>query len=82
LERLTINLPDHLAKRVRRISKQTGLKISRIVAQAMEERMHEEETPSQAPFHPSVSWKLKGPKITDRAFAKINKEPCRIVADH
>ena len=62
MKRLTVSLPDDLAKKVKRISEETGLKVSRIVAQALEERIIEEEEPSQAPIHPAALWKLKGRK--------------------
>ena len=61
MQRLTVSLPENLVKRVKHISLESGLKISRIVATALEQQLGEETTrPAEPPIHPTVLWKLKG----------------------
>jgi len=63
LERLTVSLPEDLVKKVKRTSQETGLKVSRIVARALEQHMSEQiESTLEPPIHPAVLWKLKGRK--------------------
>jgi hypothetical protein len=61
LERLTVSLPDSLVKKIKRISRESGLKVSRIVSKALEEHLAEQEASSlEAPIRPTVLWKLRG----------------------
>jgi hypothetical protein len=61
MQRLTVSLPENLVKRVKQISRQSGLKISRIVATALEEQLGDQTPqPEESPVHPTVLWKLKG----------------------
>jgi hypothetical protein len=61
MQRLTVSLPENLVKRVKHISRQSGLKISRIVATALEQQLGEQTPgPTEPAIHPTVLWKLKG----------------------
>lgn len=61
MERITISLPEDLVKRIKRISKESGLKVSRIVAMALREHLGTSApAPAEAPVHPTVLWKIKG----------------------
>jgi len=61
LDRLTVSLPEDTVKKVKRISRETGLKVSQIVATAIEQHLNEQlQSPAEAPIHPTVLWKLKG----------------------
>lgn len=61
MQRLTVSLPDELVKRVRQLSRSSGLKVSRIIAGAVEEHLGEEaRSQAEPPIHPTVLWKLKG----------------------
>jgi len=61
LERLTVSLPDSLVKKIKRISRETGLKVSRIVSKALEEHLAERgASPLEPPIRPTVLWKLRG----------------------
>ena len=56
-----MSLPDGLVKRVKQLSRNSGLKVSRIVANALEQQLEEETRLSAEPsIHPTVLWKLKG----------------------
>jgi hypothetical protein len=64
LERLTVSLPGDLVRKVKRISEESGLKISRIVAAALEQHLSEQVPPrAESPIHPTILWKLKGRKM-------------------
>jgi post-segregation antitoxin (ccd killing protein) len=61
MQRLTVSLPENLVKRVRHVSRESGLKISRIVATALEQQLGEQTPrPAEPPVYPTVLWKLKG----------------------
>jgi hypothetical protein len=61
MQRLTVSLPQNLVTRVKQISQQSGLKISRIVATALEQQLGDQTTgPAEPLVHPTVLWKLKG----------------------
>ena len=61
MERLTVSLPDETVKRVKRLSHESGLKVSQIVANALEQQLSEQSDVSvEAPIRPTVLWKLKG----------------------
>jgi hypothetical protein len=63
MKRVTVSLSDELAGRLRELSKESGLKISGIVAKALEEHLGmKAATPSvnEALVQPTVLWKLKG----------------------
>jgi len=61
LQRLTVSLPEDLVKKVKRVSRESGLKVSRIVASALEQHFGEEISSSAEPLiRPTVLWKLKG----------------------
>jgi hypothetical protein len=61
LQRLTVSLPDDLVKKVRHLSQKSGLKVSRIVATALERHLGEEVSSTAEPLiRPTVLWKLKG----------------------
>jgi hypothetical protein len=61
LDRLTVSLPDTLVKRLKRLSRESGLKVSRIVSSALEEHLAERDVSSmEPPIRPTVLWKLKG----------------------
>jgi hypothetical protein len=63
LQRLTVSLPDETLKRVKRISRESGLKVSQIVARALEQHLDEQaQIDAEAPVRPTVLWKLKGRK--------------------
>jgi hypothetical protein len=56
-----VSLPEHLVRRLKRLSQATGLKVSRIVAQAIEQQLVQEAQSSQkSPVYPTALWKLKG----------------------
>jgi hypothetical protein len=61
MQKLTVSLPENLVKRVKHISRESGLKISGIVATALEQQLGE-QTPRRAepPVYPTALWKLKG----------------------
>jgi metal-responsive CopG/Arc/MetJ family transcriptional regulator len=55
MQRLTVSLPENLVKRVKHISREGGLKISRIVATALEQQLGEQTPrPAEPPIHPTV----------------------------
>ena len=61
MERLTVSLPDDLVKKVKRVSHESGLKVSRIVATALEQHLGQEVSSTPEPLiRPTVLWKLKG----------------------
>jgi hypothetical protein len=60
LQRLTVSLPDDLVKKVKRVSHKSGLKVSRIVATALEQHLAEEASTAEPLIRPRVLWKLKG----------------------
>jgi hypothetical protein len=61
MQRLTVSLPEDLVKRVKRVSRESGLKVSRIVATALEQQLGEQTPrPAEALVHPTALWKLKG----------------------
>ncbi len=56
--RVTVSLPDNVAKRLFEESKRSGLKVSQIVKTSLEERM---EIPDEnIKVTPTVLWKLRG----------------------
>jgi hypothetical protein len=64
LKRLTVSLSEDLVRKVKRISEESGLKISRIVASALEEHLSEQVPPPvEPPIRPTILWKLKGRKM-------------------
>lgn len=61
MQRLTVSLPEDLVKKLRRVSHETGLKVSRIVASALEQHLGGEASSSaESIIRPTVLWKLKG----------------------
>lgn len=61
MDRLTISVPKNLVKRVKRLSQESGLKVSRIVAKALEQHLGEQTpSPAEVSVHPTALWKLKG----------------------
>jgi len=63
LERLTVSLPEDTVKKVKQLSETSGLKISQIVARALEQELSDQDQSSvKAPIRPTVLWKLKGRK--------------------
>lgn len=63
MERLTVSLPEDTVRKVKRVSHESGLKVSQIVARALEQHLGEQpEASTQAPIRPTVLWKLKGRK--------------------
>ncbi len=61
MQRLTVSLPQDLVERLKRASHESGLKVSRIVATALEQHLGEHApSPAEPPIHPAVLWKLKG----------------------
>jgi hypothetical protein len=62
MERLTVSLPEATVKKVREASRESGLKISQIVARALEQQLNEKTESAEAPIRPTVLWKLKGRK--------------------
>ncbi|MBS7644224.1 ribbon-helix-helix domain-containing protein [Candidatus Bathyarchaeota archaeon] len=68
MKRITVSLPDELARRLRELSKESGLKVSGIVVKALEEHLGIKALNSfvsEAPVQPTVLWKLRG-----RSFAR------------
>ena len=60
-QRLTVSLPERLVKKIKRASHESGLKVSRIVATALEQHLGGETSSSAEPLiHPTALWKLKG----------------------
>ena len=57
---MTVSLPEDLIKRVKQLSRSSGLKVSRIVASALEEHLGEAARLTEPPIRPTVLWKLKG----------------------
>jgi hypothetical protein len=63
MKRVTVSLKDELAGRLKELSKESGIKVSGIVAKALEEHLGIEASSSpinEAPVQPTVLWKLKG----------------------
>jgi hypothetical protein len=63
MKRLTVSLSDELARRLGQLSEESGLKVSGIVAKALEEHlgMKAAASPiSETLVQPTVLWKLKG----------------------
>jgi len=63
MKRVTVSLSDELARRLRELSKDTGLKVSGIVAKALEEHLGMKPATSSvsgALVQPTVLWKLRG----------------------
>jgi len=56
--RVTVSLPDNIAKRLFEESRRTGLKVSQIVKTSLEE--HVEIPPEEVKVTPTVLWKLRG----------------------
>ena len=56
--RVTVSLPDNIAKKLFEEKLRTGLKISQIVKNSLEE--HIEIIPADVKVTPTVLWKLKG----------------------
>ena len=72
MERLTVSLPEDLVRKVKRISEESGLKISRIVAAALEQYLSEQVPPrAEPPIHPTILWKLKGRKMLTGPSPKL-----------
>jgi hypothetical protein len=61
LERLTVSLSEDTVKKIKRLSETSGLKVSQIVSRALEQELSD-QSPVEAPIHPTVLWKLKGRK--------------------
>jgi hypothetical protein len=60
LQRLTVSLPENLVKRIKHISRESGLKVSRIVATALKQQLGERIPRTTEPLvYPTVLWKLK-----------------------
>ena len=59
-QRLTVSLPERLVKTIKRASRESGLKVSRIVATALEQHLGGETSSSEPLIHPTALWKLKG----------------------
>ena len=76
MQRLTVSLPEDLVKRVKHMSHQTGLKISRIVATALEQQLSEQtQQPSEPPVRPTVLWKLKGRSRLKAPYPTLRTKP-------
>lgn len=63
MKRVTVSLPDELARRLKELSKESGLKVSGIVVKALEEHLGIKPSTSsatEAPLQPTVLWKLTG----------------------
>ena len=60
MQRLTVSLPEDLVKKLKHVSHETGLKVSRIVATALEQHLSEEASSAEPPIRPTALWKLKG----------------------
>ena len=61
MERLTVSLPDSLVKKLKRMSRESGLKVSRIVSSVLEDYLAERIPSSlEPPIRPTVLWKLRG----------------------
>lgn len=61
MERLTVSLPEDTVRKIKRISRESGLKVSQIVSKALEQQLSEQALPpAEPPIHPTVLWKLKG----------------------
>lgn len=74
MDRLTISLPEDLVRRVKRVSEETGLKVSGIVARALQEHLGEEAQSRAEPgIHPTVLWKLKGRRYLRGPSPRLTK---------
>jgi len=63
MKRVTVSLSDELARRLRELSKESGLKVSGVVAKALEEHLGMKPATSsvgRALVQPTVLWKLRG----------------------
>lgn len=63
MKRVTVSLSDQLATKLRELSKESGLKVSSLVAKALEEHLGMRTaipSVSEAPVRPTVLWKLRG----------------------
>ncbi len=61
MERLTVSLPKELMRKIKQVSDETGLKMSRIVVRALEQHLSEEvQSATESPIRPTVLWKIKG----------------------
>ena len=72
MERLTVCLSEELVRKIKRISKESGLKISRIVADAVEEYLSEQfPLRVEPPTRPTILWKLKDRKMLSGPSPKL-----------
>jgi len=63
MKRVTVSLTDQLARRLRQLSKESGLKVSGIVAKALEEYLGMKgatSSVSETRVRPTALWKLRG----------------------
>ncbi|MBS7622718.1 ribbon-helix-helix protein, CopG family [Candidatus Bathyarchaeota archaeon] len=59
-ERLTISLPDEVAKRLRQISRESGVKVSTIVLRALGNHIGTKPSQRDVSLRPKVLWGLRG----------------------
>ena len=75
LKRLTVSLPDTLGGKLKRLSRERGLKVSRIVSSALEEYLAEQDVSLlEPPIHPTVLCKLRGPSHLMGPSLRLNKQ--------
>lgn len=76
MQRLTVSLPEDLVKKVKHLSHESGLKVSRIVATALEHHLGGEASSStEALIRPTVLWKLKGRSHLTAPSPTLRKGP-------
>ncbi len=76
LQRLTVSLPEDLVKRIKHISQERGLKISRIVATALEQQLSKQTRQLvELSVHPTILWKPKGRSLLKAPSPTLRTKP-------
>ena len=76
LQRLTVSLPEDLVKRIKHISQERGLKISRIVATALEQQLSKQTRQLvELSIHPTILWNPKGRSLLKAPFPTLRTKP-------
>jgi len=69
-----VSLPEETVKKVKRLSETSGLKVSQIVARALEQELNEQDqSPAKTSVRPTVLWKLKGRKSLRAPSPRIRR---------
>lgn len=60
-ERLTVSLPGEMVRSIKRAAKESGMKVSSLVASALEQYLGMEDvSPKEIRVYPTVLWKIRG----------------------